>query len=206
MKKNCIPRLALAALMLLATAALAFADIPSPSNLNNRNAASKADLKTSMRIETDEKVKEARLVIPRSIFQQMSAQLDGKGSQTASARLRFLNMTGTQTALSGLFLSLAFAFGGVWLVRSRRGNERATRVAALCLSLLIVGAITAGVAYANAGPPPVARSLTSKILIPELQWWGAYGEVKVEIVEEGDEIQLVLPRRQIKDEDKRQTE
>ncbi len=205
MKKSCIPGFALMALMFLATTTLAFADIPNPNNPTNRNA-SKTDLKANMQIETDDKAKEAKLLIPREIFQQMVAQAQGGNTQTGSTVARFFNMTGAQTALSGLFLSLAFAFGGVWLVRSRKGTERSRRVAALCLSLLVVGGITAGVAYANAGPPPVARSLTSKILIPELQWWGAYGEVKVEIVDEGNQILLVLPRRKITDEDKRQTE
>ena len=206
MKKNWIPRAALVALMLFATLTLAFADIPNPDRNNNRNRSSGSDLKTEMRIATDEKVKEARLIIPRAIFQQMRAQLDGNGSQTAAATTRFFNMTGAQTVVSGIFLSLAFAFGGVWLVRSRKGAERTARAVALGVSLLLIGGITAGVAYANAGPPPVARSLTSKILIQELQWWGAYGEVKVEIVEEGNEIQLVLPRRKVTDEDRRQTE
>jgi hypothetical protein len=203
MKKSWIPRTALAALMLMAMTALAFADIANP---DNRNRSSKSDLKIQMQIATDDKLKEARLVIPRAIFQQMSAQLDGNSSPQAATTARFFSMTGAQTVMSGIFLSLAFAFGGVWLVRSRKGAERTARAVALTVALLLVGGVTAGVAYANAGPPPVARSLTSKILIQELQWWGAYGEVKVEIVEEGNEIKLVLPRRELTDKDRRQTE
>lgn len=204
MKKSWIPRAALAALMLLATTALAFADIANPDN-RNRNQ-SNSDLKTQMQIATDDKAKEAKLIIPRSIFQQMRAQADGNNSQTTATTSRFFNMTGAQTAMSGIFLSLAFAFGGVWLVRSRKGVERTARAVALSVAILLIGGIAAGVAYANAGPPPVARSLTSKILIQELQWWGAYGEVKVEIVEEGNEIRLVLPRLKITDKDLRGTE
>lgn len=203
MKNSCIPRAALAALMLLLMTTLAFADIANP---DNRNRASKSDLKIQMRIETDDKLKEAKLVIPRPIFRQMMAQADGKDSPSAATTARFFNMTGAQTVMSGIFLSLAFAFGGVWLVRSRKGAERTARVVALTVALLLTGGITAGVAYANAGPPPVARSLTSKILIQELQWWGAYGEAKVEIVEEGDDIILVLPRLKITDKDIRGTE
>jgi hypothetical protein len=202
MSKSWIPRSALSLLMLLSTITLAVADIPNP---NSRNQ-SKSDLKIQMQIDTDEKVKEAKLIIPRAIWQQMRAQLDGNDSQTAAATTRFFNMSGAQTIMSGIFLSLAFAFGGVWLVRSRKGAERTARAVALTVSLFLIGGIAAGVAYANAGPPPVARSLTSKILIPELQWWGAYGEVKLEVVEEGNEIRLVLPRREITDKDRRQTE
>lgn len=203
MNRSWIPRLALLALMLASTATLAFADIPNPNN----RGASKSDLKTHLQIQTDDKVKEAKLVIPRSLLQQMQAQLDGGNPQTASAAARFFNMSGAQTVLSGIFLSLAFVMGGLWLVRARRRAERIpARAVALTLSLVLVGGITAGVAYANAGPPPVARSLTSKILIPELQWWGAGGEVTVEVVEEGDYIKLVMPRREITDKDRRQTE
>ncbi|MBD0372052.1 MAG: hypothetical protein ICV60_14520 [Pyrinomonadaceae bacterium] len=206
MNRSWIRRSALAALMLLSTTTLAFADIPSPES-RNRNA-SKTDLKTIMRIDTDDKVKEAKLVIPRSIWQQMQAQLGGSSNpQTTAATARFFNMSSAQTIMSGIFLSLAFTTGGLWLMRSRRRAERIpARAVALTLALLLTGVVTAGVAYANAGPPPVARSLTSKILIPELQWWGAGGEVTVEIVEEGNHIKLVIPRREITDKDRRQTE
>jgi hypothetical protein len=207
MKKSWFPRAAMLALLFVTATPLAFADIPNPNKLN-RNSSSSSDLKIQMQIDTDEKAKEARLVIPRAVFQQMRAQADGTGSQTTgtTATARFFNMSGAQTIMSGIFLSLAFAFGGVWLVRSRKGAERTARMAALSIALLLAGGVTASVAYANAGPPPVARSLTSKILIPELQWWGAYGEVKVEIVEEGSDIKLVLPKRDITDKDRRQTE
>ena len=204
MKKSLIPRAASAALLLLATTALAFADIPNPDTVKKNNQAAALKPKFSMRIATDEKAKEAKLIIPRAVFQQMSAQLDGKDAPAATVSARFFNMTGAQTIMSGIFLSLAFAFGGVWLVRSRKGAERTARAVALGLSLLLVGGITAGVAYANAGPPPEGRSMTSNILTRELQWWGAYGEVKVEIVAEGEDITLVLPRRKLTDEERRQ--
>jgi hypothetical protein len=61
------------------------------------------------------------------------------------------------------------------------------------IALTLCGAF-AGAAYANAGPPPVARSLTSKILIEDLQWWGAYGQVKVEVSGDADRVTLILPR------------
>jgi hypothetical protein len=202
MKKSWIPRIALAALVLTATTTLAFADIANP---DNRKTQANPSPKMQMQIATDEKAKEARLIIPREIWQQMKAQLDGNGSQNAAATTRF-NMTGAQTIVSGIFLSLAFAFGGVWLMRTRKGADRLSRATALGAAVILLCGLTATIAYANAGPPPVARSLTSNILIPELQWWGAYGQVKVEIVEEGNEIRLVLPRTKLKDKDKQETE
>jgi hypothetical protein len=61
------------------------------------------------------------------------------------------------------------------------------------VAALALCGLAATAAYANAGPPPVARSLTSKILIEQAQWYGVYGDVKVEIVDD-DQIRLVLPK------------
>lgn len=198
MKKYWINFAALAALLLLGTTALA--DIPNPDSL--KRTSSKTKLTTDMRLEPDEKASEAKLLIPREIWGQMKAQLDGKGAQSAGATSRFFNMTSAQTVVSGIFLSMAFAFGGVWLVRSRKGTQqKLSRVAALgVVALLLLSGTAATVAFANAGPPPEARTLTSKVLAPQLQWWGAYGQVKVEIVDEGDEIILVLPKQKDKSE------
>jgi hypothetical protein len=198
MIKNCIPRMALAALVLIATAGLAFADIPNPETVK---ADKKSEIKTRMHISTDDKVKEARLLIPRSIWGQMRAGLDGQDAQTASAATRLFNMTGARTIISGIFLSLAFAFGGVWLMRARlKDAPKISRATALALAVLFLCGMTATIAYSNAGPPPEGRSFTSKMLTRELQWWGVYGEVKVEIVDEGDEIRMVIPRVKDKQE------
>jgi hypothetical protein len=95
--------------------------------------------------------------------------------------------------MAGIFLSLAFAFGGVWFVNARKRPDSFTRVA-LGIALLSFGGLTTTVVLANMGPPPVARSLTSRILIPDAQWYGVYGSVKVEVVNDGDQITLVLPK------------
>lgn len=187
MNKSWIPRALMTALLILACSSLALANIPNPDSIKRSST-------TQMRVQPDEKAKEAKLIIPRQVWQQMKAQLDGEGSQNTAAFARIFNMTGAQTIMSGLFLSLAFAFAGLWLVRSRRLASAQARAAALALALLLSIAGAATLAYANAGPPPSARSLTTKILSPDLQWWGAYGRVKVEIVDEGDEIVLVLPK------------
>ncbi|HYH85937.1 MAG TPA: hypothetical protein VEX60_10835 [Pyrinomonadaceae bacterium] len=183
--------LALAAL-LLATAVPALSNIALPKEERGKPRNSSA-FTTAMKIATDEKVNEARLVIPREVWQQMKAGLDGEGSQNAAVAGRTFNLGGTQTVVSGVFLSLAFAFGGVWLVRSRRQALRFGPAALCVIALALCGAF-AGAAYANAGPPPVARSLTSKILIDDLQWWGAYGQVKVEVSGDADRVTLILPR------------
>ncbi|MBC7929620.1 MAG: hypothetical protein H7Z38_03540 [Rubrivivax sp.] len=196
--KRRVNYLALAA-VLLATAVPAFANIAPPNTGKGLSPKSSA-FTTQMKIEPDEKVKEARLVIPREVWQQMKAGLDGPDSQNAALAGRTFNLGGTQTLMSGVFLSLAFAFGGVWLVRSRKQPARFGPAALCVIAFALCGAF-AGAAYANAGPPPVARSLTSKILIEDLQWWGAYGQVKIEVSGDADRVTLILPRSK-KDETK----
>jgi hypothetical protein len=148
-----------------------------------------------MAIRPDTEAKEAKLIIPRDVWQQMRAGLDGDDNQTAAtASASLSNLGPTQTVMAGIFLSLAFAFGGVWLVRSRKTSASRLTNAALGIAAVALCSATATVVFANAGPPPVARSLTSKVLLPELQWWGAHGQVKIELAEPGDEITLVLPK------------
>jgi hypothetical protein len=181
------------ALMLLASAANALADVRVPDNGNKKDSKD-SPVETYMRIEPDAGAKEAKLVIPRDVWQHMKAGLDGGDSTKATFAASAFSASGLQTAMAGMFLSLAFAFGGVWLVRLRK-QARRFGPAALCLVALALCGASAGAAYANAGPPPIARSLTSKILIDDLQWWGATGQVKIEISDDANMITLVLPKQ-----------
>ena len=179
--------LALAALLLAATVS-ASADVAPPDKAKIK-PPKVSPFTAPMMIDPNSKTSEAKLLIPRSVLEQMRAGLDGDDSR--SAALAYFNTGGAQTLMAGVFLSLAFAFGGVWLVRSR--GQRRLGPAALCVAALALCGAAATAAYANAGPPPVARSLTSKILIQDAMWYGVYGDVKVEVVD-GDQIRLVLPK------------
>jgi hypothetical protein len=173
----------------LATFTLARADVARPKDEHNKPA----NVIVTMRIEPNYKASEAKLIIPRSMWEQMRAQLDGNDAQAASASTRFHSLNGAQTLMAGIFMSLAFAFAGIWFVRSRKGTNKFTP-AALALALLVLCGAGAGIAYANAGPPSVARSLTSNILVPGALPYGVYGKVKVEITDADNEIVLVLPK------------
>ena len=186
--KRRVNYLALAAL-LLATTVNALADVAPPDKAKT-NSPKGPSFTAQMHIAPTSKAGDAKLLIPRSVLQQMKAGLDGDDSHSAAAA--YFNTGGGQTLMAGLFLSLAFAFGGVWLVRSR--GQRRLGPAALCVAALALCGLAATAAYANAGPPPVARSLTSKILIQDAQWYGVYGQVKVEVVDDDDQIRLVLPK------------
>ena len=174
----------------LASFTSAYADVPRPKD-DGHKPAKTVSVSSQMHIEPNYKATEAKLLIPRALFQQMRAGLDGDDAN-AGVTARLFTNGGAQTAAAGVCLSLAFAFGGVWLVRQRKGASRLPR-AALGVALLALCGATASIAYANAGPPPLARSLTSKILVPGAQPYGVYGQVKVEISDEESQITLVLP-------------
>ncbi|HMF57061.1 MAG TPA: hypothetical protein VK619_12025 [Pyrinomonadaceae bacterium] len=187
--KSWTKRIALAVL-LMAASVPAMADVPNP---NGHGTSRSSNIKTFMHLSPDVRATEAKLIIPRSLLTELSAQADGHDSQSAAAvTRRIFNMNGAQTVMAGIFLSLAFAAGGLWLVRSRVASGKPAR-AALGVALLALCGATAGVTYANAGPPPVARSLTSRILIQDAQPYGASGEVKVEVSDDANTVTLVLP-------------
>lgn len=188
--KLIINRIALI-LFLFAFTASAFADIPSP-NKNSKNKPPKSkDVKIAMNITPDRNVTEATLIIPRSMLKQLVAQADGDDSLNAATTNRF-NLTPMQTIMFGMFLSLSVVFGGVWFVRTRSQNRNASRIAIAIAMIALCGA-AATAAYANAGPPPVARSITSKILIQDAQYYGVWGEVKVQVSDDARGIQLRVP-------------
>jgi hypothetical protein len=176
--------------LFLAASVPAFADIAKPSI--DKPPAQSSKLKTPMNIRPDNREKEAKLLIPREVLRELSAELEGGDSQNAASLSHFKQPSDAQTLMAGIFLSMALAFGGIWFVHSRRQTNKLARVALGVMILALCGAGT-GLVYANAGPPPVARSLTSKILIQEAMAYGVWGEVKVEIVETGNSITLVLP-------------
>jgi len=170
----------------------AFADIPSP-NKNTKKPPQPANSKVRMTVKPTRGVTEATLIIPRNLLKEMNAEANGDDSFNAATTSRF-NMTGTQTIMFGLFLSASLIMGGVWFARSRVQNKNHPRVAMTIALIALFGATTTAV-YANMLPTPIAgRSLTSKILAPELEGhWGAYGEVKIEYAESGTQIVLQLP-------------
>jgi hypothetical protein len=181
-------------LLIFSATTLAFADVIPPGSKGKHGGRIKkpSDIKVRMNIYPDSNITEAKLIIPRKVLQQLKAENDSDDSQNADATNKF-NFTKTQTVMVGLFLSLSIVFGGVWFARARSTEKKTPRIVAAVALLAFVGA-TATAVYANAGPPPVARSLTSKILIPEATYYGVWGEVNVEVVEEGEQIILRLPK------------
>lgn len=171
-------------LILFATASITFADIPSP----NKKQQPKTE-KMRMHVFGSTGTSEATLKLPKDLLTKLQAETNGNQSLNSSASL-----SKTQTIFIGLCLSLSLVFGGVWFVRSRvNANGKATR-AVVALTFLTLLAATATSVYANLGPPSYARSLTTQILVPEVSSRGAFGDVKIEVTQEGSDIYLVLPK------------
>jgi hypothetical protein len=127
-------------------------------------------------VVVDERVKEPRLVIPRSLMgDKKSAWLE------------------TPTVVAGLALTFALVSGGIWLVR--RGTSRTVAAVVLALSVLAFGA-TALLADVAKPPPPKVTPVTlpANIVLSE--------KIQVEFVDKGDEIKLLVGKDMVKSEAK----
>ena len=138
---------------------------------------------------------EPTLTIPKSLVKELYAQIEAeeKGNSVKSSSSNFPQKS---TIIGGLFLSLAFIFGGVLLFKNKSSKI------ATFLILLSFGAVSATVIYANIAPPAYT-SIDSRIFNEKMKksYRGAVGKVKVEI-EDGSFIYLTIP---IKEENKKKS-
>ena len=89
-------------------------------------------------------------------------------------------------------ISRALVFGGMWFVRS---GKTATKTGKTLVILAVIAGVgsAATFVYANAGPPPEARSITGKMFAPAVHMYrGGWGEVKLETGNQ-QTIQLIVP-------------
>jgi hypothetical protein len=181
----------IAALGLLSSVA-AFADIAKPEKPKAEKP--KTSYETTLDIRLREDAKEAKLIIPRSQIKQLRAQLEAldNGLENTAA-LTSSGFSGTQTVMSGLFLSLAIVLGGVWFMRSGKASPTANKgvIAAALLSCIA----SATLVFANAGPPPEARTITGKMFSQAMHIYGfGWGKIKVETTDDdNDRITLIVP-------------
>ena len=182
-------RIAAGLLLLGLFAAVAMADIARPDNKPKKQTSVDATL----RIRLDREAKEARLIVPKSQLKALRAAIDeadGRPAEVASVG----GVSRVQTIMGGLFLSLGFVFGGVWLIRSRGTSGESGKIA---IGLAAVVLICSGtmLAWANAGPPAEARSITGKMFSQAVHIYNfGYGKVKLETTDEdSDQILLIVP-------------
>lgn len=182
-------------LCLLATmfSIAAFADIrlpdtPAPTPAPKQKKA----LEATLSIQLDKNASEARLIIPKSQLRQLRAELENLDDDSENAAA--VGVTKTQTIVSGLFLSLAFVFGGVWFARSRKSSGKINKTIAAGAVLFLVGTAATFV-FGNAGPPTALRTISGRLFNKQTfaGWNSAYGRVKVETSGEKDVIELIVP-------------
>jgi len=167
----------------------AFADIAPV-----KPAKTKKSITSNLTIRLDKDAKLARLVIPKSTVQELRAQIDDPdqdGSQTAVASIN--GVTRAQTIMAGAFLSLAIVFGGVWFTRS----EKIKTKTAAAIALAMLSGVVVTLVYANAGPPPEARSITGKLFAPSVHVYSfASGPIKIETTDDTHGVELIVPDTQ----------
>lgn len=148
-----------------------------------------------MTIRIQNNLKEPTLKIPRSAIKDLRAQLDeidgGNSNQSAG-----LNVSATQTLMSGLFFSAAIIFGGVWMFRGKSFDTNQKIVSGF-LIFAFIGASVATI-FANVAPRPL-EGINGSLFSDKMKnsWRGAVGKVKVEVEDKDYKnapIELSIPR------------
>ena len=164
------------------------------ANIANPDLKKPKTLNTELDIRLDSEAKEARLIIPASQLRQLRAeleQLDGSEGNTAAA-VSTGDFSRTQAIMSGLFLSLAFVFGGILFVRSGKSMTRQSKTLVVLAMLAVLGSAVTFV-NANAGPPSEARSINGKMFSQAIHLYGfGWGKIKLE-AGDGDRVKLIVP-------------
>lgn len=182
---------------------VSFADVRLPDELKPTPIPKQAKTVDSrLTIRFDKDAKDAKLIIPKNQLKQLRAdleQLDNESDTNASLTDSNGNFSRTQTIIGGMFLSLAFVFGGVWFSRNRKVNK--TIVAGTVL-FLVISATT--LVFANAGPPSALRTISSKLFDKNVfgYWKRADGNIKIQVSAENDGVELIIPDKEEKNDKK----
>jgi len=180
-------RLLCLAAMVLAITVATFADIPRP---DVKTDPKPKGYLSNIEIKLDRTATEARLLIPKSQLKQLRAELEQIDTDSDAAAGTF---TSLQTIVSGIFLSLAIVFGGLWFAGRGGSRPGKTMVAAGA----VIGVVAAAsLVYANIAPPPEIRGLNGKMFSQSMQSYGfGYGKVRVETTDD-TQIRLIVPNPQ----------
>ena len=148
-------------------------------------------------VDVTTEVTEPTLVIKKSSSKLLRAALDeAEGldsnlAQTETAKPS--SAASTQTVIGGMFLTLAFVFGGVWLARSKPSKT--------VIGLFLVGVFATGavLVFANIAPPRLF-GIDKNIFSQEFQSRSgatARGKVRVKIINDSSpaspDMKLLIP-------------
>jgi hypothetical protein len=172
----CRAAFAVAALFVVLSSS-ALADIPKPKD-SGATPPKRDENVLELVIEPGEPQQEAQLWLPPDF---MAAAREDAGMPPA------------QTAATGVALSLSLAFGGVWLVRTRR--RLGTRATAAAVAVFGTLAGTAVYAFANAAPPRNYRPVdagTLRLAAPDGK--ALSGKVRFYYGYDQGVVKLVIPK------------
>jgi len=172
-------------------AVAASADVPRPQN-SPKAAKKNPSIETHLSIRLDRQATEATLILSRDQLKQLRAELDGLDSEAGDTSAG-AGISKVQTIVSGLFISFAMVFVGVWFARSGKLTTKAGK-AAVASVVLFAGGALATMVYANAGPPPDARKISGKMFSPALHYYKfGGGPIKLEISADASNPVLIVP-------------
>lgn len=175
--------------IVLLSSTATFADIARPDR-SPKPVKKPAGVETYLSIRLDRDAKEARLIIPRSQLKTLRAELEAidNGMDTAAATSGGISKL--QTIVSGIFISLAIVFGGIWFARSGKLSTKTVAIATVAFA----GGALATIVYGNAGPPSEARSITGKMFSQAVHIYKfGGGKIKLEVSDDEDQVQLIVP-------------
>lgn len=176
----------------------AFADIaPPPTPRQTATPKQSKTIDSRMTIRFDQNATDAKLIIPKSKIKQLRAELEMLDDESNTNAVLDDSSGGfprAQAVIGGLFLSLAFVFGGVWVVRNRKSESKTNKAVGGLILLFLVGS-AATIAFANAGPPSALRNISSKLFDKKVfgYWKRADGNIKIEVSADRDGFELIIP-------------
>jgi hypothetical protein len=204
-------RIFFVSLFIAAFAASGFADVPGPGKKPRPTPLSTVSISNTpqpapsvgpnpervheaqMAVSLSNWSEEPTLVLTKAMIDKINAAAKDKGIETAGTTVGASPFASTQTIAGGVFLSLAFVFGGVWLARSK-GN-----VSKPALGILLLAVVGMGTTLVIGNVPPPKRIALSSAIINEsvMRNYVAAGKVKIMIVdyENKDDVTLVIPRK-----------
>lgn len=149
-------------------------------------------------VDVTSEVSETTLVIKKSSSKLLRAALDeAEGIDTTIAQNETAKPSvsaSMPTVIGGMFLTLAFVFGGVWMVRSKKPSK--TVVGLFLIGVFVTGTV---LVFANIAPPR-KFGITKNLLSPEFssgRGATAQGKVRVKIVNDTNaaspDIKLLIP-------------
>ncbi len=173
---------------------VAFADVRLPDMSTPKPTPKIKQTDATMRITLDKNATETVLKLNKSSLKQLRAAIDEIEDDSTDTRAEVRNASSPQTIIGGLFLSLAFVFGGVWMFRSKPSKT------VVGLFIIVSCLITTTFVFANIAPPMGVRKLSNKTFSEEVNSYGfASGNIKIQISDNksmSKDVELIVPAPQ----------